>query len=54
LDRPLAKSLLVLLFTTDDIVVPVTTGLPAGRVKVPAPLYGTLHPHHKSKVKNSF
>ena len=47
LDKPLAKSLLVLLLIVDDIVVPVTTGLPAGRVKVPDPLYGTLHPHHK-------
>jgi hypothetical protein len=31
-------SLLVLLVVTDDIVVPVTTGLPAGKVNVPEPL----------------
>jgi hypothetical protein len=45
LDKPLAKSLLVLLLIVDDIVVPVTTGLPAGRVKVPEPLYGIVIPY---------
>jgi hypothetical protein len=33
-----AMSLLVVLVVDDEIVVPVTTGLPAGRLYVPEPL----------------
>jgi hypothetical protein len=37
-----ARSLLVVLVVDDEIVVPVTTGLPAGKLYVPEPLKGII------------
>jgi hypothetical protein len=39
-----AMSLLVVLVVDDEIVVPVTTGLPAGRLYVPEPLKAIIVP----------
>jgi hypothetical protein len=38
--RAVATSLMVLFCTVELIVVPVTTGLPAGKLYVPEPLNG--------------
>jgi hypothetical protein len=40
-----AMSLLVLFVVVDEIVVPVTNGLPAGSEYVPEPLKGILFPY---------
>jgi hypothetical protein len=43
-------SLLVVFVVDDEIVVPVTTGLPAGSEYVPEPLKGIIVLHYKMCV----